>query len=346
MKIYINARFLTQPISGVQRFAIEISKELKKSNLSLVFLAPKNIIHHELAEELGVTVLGNLKGHLWEQIELQTYVLKNNALLISFCNTAPLFIKNQIVTIHDLCFRVHPEWFSKSFAFFYNFLIPQLVRVSKGIITVSNVSKQELIKELNVPEDKITVIYNAVASVFEIVNSFKLSKSESPIPFDYILSVSSHHPRKNFERLVKAFKLIKQDNLKLCIIGNMNKNFNSTELEIEDNVIYLQNISDCELIEYYKHSKLFVFASIYEGFGIPIIEALKVGVPICISDIPVFHEICQESALYFDPYNINDIKDKIIESLSDSSRSNDIDFKRFSWKDGASKILKLINENF
>jgi glycosyltransferase involved in cell wall biosynthesis len=342
--IIINARFLTQPISGVQRFAIEISKELIKSNLQLVFVTPKNIIHHELANELNAKVIGRLTGHLWEQLELQAYVFRNDAFLISFCNTGPLFVRNQIVTIHDLSFRVHPEWFSKSFAFFYNFLIPQLVKNSKGIITVSNVSKQELIKELDVPEDKITVIYNAVASIFDVVKSSNLSKTESPIPFDYILSVSSHHPRKNFERLVKAFKLIKQDNLKLCIIGNMNKNFNSTELESENNVIYLQNISDLELIEYYKHSKLFVFASIYEGFGIPIIEALKVGVPICVSDIPVFHEICQDNISYFDPYNINDIKDKMIQLLNDSKQPNNVDLARFSWKEGAAKITKLINE--
>lgn len=342
MKIYINARFLTQAISGVERFAIEISKELKKSNTSFVFLSPKNIIHHELAEELDVKVLGQLKGHLWEQIELQAFILRKNAFLISFCNTAPLFIKNQIVTIHDLCFRVHPEWFSKKFVFFYNFLIPQLVKISKGVITVSNVSKTELVDLLNVPEDKITVVYNAAASVFNVDNSSY--KSNSPFPYDFILSVSSHHPRKNFQRLVKAFKLIGQENLKLCIIGNMHKNFNSDTLETDNNVIYIENINDEKLLEYYKYAKLFVFASLYEGFGIPLLESLSAGTPICVSDIPVFHEICQESALYFDPYNINDIKNKIIQSLSDSLPSNDIDFKRFSWYDGASKISILIKE--
>jgi glycosyltransferase involved in cell wall biosynthesis len=344
MMIIVNARFLTQPISGVQRFAIEISKELIKNNLPIVFLAPKNIIHHDLAKELNVRVLGRLTGHLWEQLELQTYVLRKDAFLISFCNTAPLFVKNQIVTIHDLCFKIHPEWFSKSFSKFYNFLIPQLVKVSKAIITVSNVSKKELIEELNVPEGKITVIYNAVASIFEENDLSNRVEIKRLIKDDYILTVSSHHPRKNFDRLVKAFKLIEQDNLKLCIVGNMYQNFNSKELVGDDNVLYLQNISDEELIAYYKHARFFVFASVYEGFGIPIIEALKVGTPICVSDIPVFREICQENTLYFDPYDINDINNKMIQLLNNPKKADNIDFTKFSWKDGAAKITRLINE--
>jgi glycosyltransferase involved in cell wall biosynthesis len=237
--IVVNSRFLTQPISGVQRFAIEISKELKKSNLKIVFLAPKNILHHELAEELDVKLLGKLKGHLWEQIELQAYVFKHHAFLISFCNTGPFFVKNQIVTIHDLCFKIHPEWFSKSFSLFYNLLIPQLVKISKAIITVSNVSKNELMLMFNVPEKKIIVIYNAVASIFEEKGMTNIVESERPIIDDYILTVSSHHPRKNFDRLVNAFKNIKYEKLKLCIVGNMYENFNSKELSDVDNVLYL-----------------------------------------------------------------------------------------------------------
>lgn len=341
--IVINARFLTQQITGVQRFAVEISKEIKKSNLPVVFLAPKNIIHQDLAQELDVKVLGKLKGHLWEQLELQAYIFRNNAFLISFCNTAPLFLKNQIVTIHDLAYKVHPDWFSKSFVLIYSFMIPRLVRVSKSVLTVSNVSKKELIDELGVPEKKITVIYNAVASIFK---EKSLSTLESrPINDEYILSVSSHHPRKNFERLVKAFKLIKKDNLKLCIIGNVNGNFNSKKLNAEENIVLLENISDEELVAYYKFANLFVFPSLYEGFGIPIIEALSLNTRVCVSDIPVFREICENSnTVYFNPYDINDIKNKIIESLDDNTVFYPDTLSKFSWKRGAINIIKLIRE--
>lgn len=342
-KVYINARFLTQPISGVQRFAIEISKEIIKKGYPIVFLAPKNILHQELANDLNVKEIGVLKGHLWEQIELQSYVFLKKGFLISFCNTAPLFYKNQIVTVHDLCFRIYPNWFSKSFSMIYNFMIPKICLNAKAIITVSESSKNELYTELGISKEKITVVYNAIASVFNEVEPFN-RKNTSPMKNEYILTVSSHHPRKNFKRLIEAFKLVNKPNLKLCILGKMNNNFGKTKLLEDENIHYLENIDDDELKNYYKFSKLFVFPSVYEGFGIPIIEAMKFGVPVCVSDIPVFHEICKTNAIYFNPLDIEDIKNKIIESLEMPIKTDDVDLSRFNWERGALKIIELSEE--
>lgn len=339
---YINARFLTQQISGVQRFAIEISKELKKSDIPFVFLAPKNILHKEIANELGARTIGFLKGHLWEQVELQSYVFVNKGFLISFCNTAPLFLKKQIVTVHDLCFRMHPEWFSKNFSTFYNFMIPIIVKNSEKVLTVSNVSKKEIMKELGVSDEKISVIYNAVASSF----GRNINDDSKPIiSGKYILSVSSHHPRKNFNRLIKAFKRMNDYDIKLCVIGNRNVNFVSTDLESDQNIIFLQNISDSELVNYYKFAELFVYPSLYEGFGIPIIESLKMGTQVCVSNIPVFNEICCEHAVYFNPYDVEDIKSKILKLLNNKMRFRDEDLPNYSWEEGANKIINLILSN-
>lgn len=343
MMIVINARFLTQKITGVQRFAIEISKELKKTNLSIVFLAPKDIIHYQIADELGVKTLGNLKGHLWEQIELQAFVYYKKAMLISFCNTAPLFLNNQIVTIHDLCFKKHPEWFSKIFVNVYNFMIPRLVKRAMHILTVSETSKVELIQELNVSQRKVSVIYNAVASVFREELSSNISVFEDDE--EYILTVSSHHPRKNFDRLIQGFQLINDDNLKLYIIGDVNKNFTKMNLnnDIKDRVIFLKNISDRQLVHYYRNAKLFVYPSLYEGFGIPIIEAMSQDIPVCVSDIPVFHEVCNNDAVYFDPFNPHDIKDKMMKVLEGNNNAKKINLDRFSWNKGAIKIESIIH---
>lgn len=342
--IVINSRFLTQPVTGVQRFAIELAKELRRANSEIVFLTPKNIIHNDVANELGAKVLGRTTGHLWEQVELYAYVRMKKALLISLCNTGPLFFKNQIVAIHDISYKICPEWFSKRFVFFYNLLIPQLLKVSKAIVTVSNTSKKELIEKLNVPEEKITVVYNALAPVFQKKELEKKFSGKIPIDCHYILSVSSHHPRKNFNRLVNAFKGIEKDDLKLYIIGNVNKDFKLDKKYTSKNIIYLENIADEELVYYYKFAKLFVFPSLYEGFGIPIIEALSQNTKICVSDIPVFREICGENVTYFDPLDENDIKNKILKSL-DNYELFSYNLSRFSWEDGAIKVLKLIKEN-
>lgn len=338
--IYINARFLTQPISGVQRFAIELSKELKKSKIPVEFVTPSNIIHKELAEYLEAKTIGwgLLKGHLWEQIILQFYILRKNKLLISFCNTAPIFVKKQIVTIHDLAFRVKPEWFSKLFSLTYNLMIPLIAKKAKHVLTVSSTSKKEIVEELNLDEEKITVIYNGISSVFleKVENSFIRSKN-------YILTVSSHHPRKNFNNLTQAFKLIEEQDLNLYVIGNFNKHFSGSiqYFEMDNRIIFLENISDKELANYYKNARMFVYPSVYEGFGIPIIEAMSQCLQVCVSNIEVFKEVCGEKAIYFDPYDINDIKAKILQGLNTKLKP-EYNLEKYSWNKSFKKLEKCI----
>lgn len=344
--IVINARFLTQPISGVQRFAIEISKEIKKSGLPVVFVAPKNIIHHDLANELEVNLIGFFEGHLWEQISLQNYVLTNKALLISLCNTGPLFVKNQIITIHDLCFKVHPEWFSRTFSLFYNFLIPRISYNSLHIITVSESSKSEIVTLLKIREEKISVIYNAVAPIFCNVPS-KNSYDSNLFKNKYVLTVSSHHPRKNFKRLIEAFNLIEDEDLYLYIIGNVNKHFENNPINEKSNkrINLLENISDKDLVNFYKNAELFVYPSLYEGFGIPIIEALSQKIPVCVSNIDVFKEVCGEDAVYFEPTSISSIKIAIMNCLKNPNLLNRKEsglLLEYSWKSSAEKLIAII----
>ena len=143
--IIINARFLTQPITGVQRVGIEWSKRLKKLRNDIVFVSPNNILHHELAEELEVEVIGRFKGHVWEQIDLYKYVIsKGGPLLMSFGFTGPVFYNNQIVTIHDLGFKIYPERESFKFRLLYNILVPILIRKAKKILKVSEFSKKQI----------------------------------------------------------------------------------------------------------------------------------------------------------------------------------------------------------
>lgn len=340
--IIINSRFLSQKITGVQRFAIEICKELKKSSLEIEFVSPKNISNSKVADLLEVKKIGFLTGHLWEQITLQAYVKRKKAILISLCNTAPLFLENQIVTIHDLSFRIYPEWNSKMFSLVYNTMIPIIAKNSKHILTVSNTSKDELINELNIPKDKISVVYNAVSPVFIEEESFEKEKDIKHE--DYILTVSSFHPRKNLKRLIEAFLKISDKNLKLYIVGNFDKNFAFNQLslkELDSRIKILTNKNDIELKRMYKNAKLFVYPSLYEGFGIPIIEAMSCGVPVCVSNIKVFKEVCGSNATYFDPKNIEDIREKIILSIV-KPKLMFKDLNKYSWQYSSSVVESVI----
>ena len=116
--IYINARFLTQKVTGVQRYAIEICKLLPKEVLEkkIIFVAPAKAKLNPLFEKFNCVVIGKFEGQLWEQIDLPIFLKKEgNPLLINFVGIGPIWYKNKIMTIYDLAFKHHPEWFSKVF---------------------------------------------------------------------------------------------------------------------------------------------------------------------------------------------------------------------------------------
>ncbi len=157
--VVINARFLTQQITGVQRFAIELSKRIKEFYPGIEFVAPFNIKQKQLAKDLNVKVIGFYSGHLWEQLDLVNYLKsKSNPLLICLANTAPLYYKKKIVAIHDLAWKHLPQSVSKKFYFWYLFMTKRIASSSIHFITVSNFSKKDISKNLGIPKNKITVI--------------------------------------------------------------------------------------------------------------------------------------------------------------------------------------------
>ena len=337
--IYINARFLTQNITGVQRFAIEISKQLHNlDNSNIQFIAPHNIIHNDLAKELGVKIIGSKTGHLWEQIDLPKYLKSiDSPLLLNLANTAPLFYKNKIVTIHDLAFLHHPEWFSKKFTFVYNFIIPKIAKDSKHIFTVSNYVKEDISKSYHIPLNNIRTIYNSYANVF---SNHDLEKE------DYVLSVGSIDPRKNLKSLIDIFQ---DKTIKLVIVGQQNKVFSALKLEdLPNNIVFTGYVDDDELVELYNKAKLFVYPSFFEGFGIPPLEAQACGCPVICSDKTSLPEVGKDSVIYCNPYDKNDITEKIDLVLSDDKLQKELitkgfqNIKRFSWEKSAQEIIKVI----
>ena len=199
--LYINARFLTQDMTGVQRFAEQISQSLSQIRNDLVFLVPDEELKIEVDPSFTIQKVGNMRGHLWEQIELPRY-LKNIGFppLLNLCSTAPLFYKNQIVTHHDITYKRYPKSFSRKFRYVYNSIIPIMLRNSKHVITVSEFSKKEIVKEFNIDKDKISVVYNATGDGFKPGNSYEKG--------EYLLAVSSPNYHKNFIGMLNAFSLL------------------------------------------------------------------------------------------------------------------------------------------
>lgn len=351
--IFVNSRFLTQKISGVQRYAIDISKHLKKLSHELIFISPRNIIHRELADILKAVEYGTLKGHLWEQIELPKYLRENNnPLLINLANTAPISYKNQIITICDLSFLKNPKWFSKKFYFYYKFLIPELIKKSLKIITISKFSKDEIIKFLDVPESKIKVIYCGISE--EFFSSLDASTEISKTKKKYILTVSSLNPRKNLKQLIIAFKRLNLTDCQLIIVGAEYNIFSRNDLKNltgkNRNIIFKGYISDNELRSLYQRAILFVFPSYYEGFGLPPLEAMACGCPVVVSNVASLPEVCGDAAYYVDPYSVESIAEGMYKVLTDEALRQSLiqkgleRAKLFSWERSAKEHLRIFEE--
>jgi glycosyltransferase involved in cell wall biosynthesis len=312
---------------------------------SIIFVSHAGILENDLSAELGTVIVGKLKGTLWEQVDLRRYLILNHKpLLINFCNTGLLFYKRQVVTIHDMSYKVNPKWFSKKFYRWYNFMIPHIAAGSEKIFTVSNSSKNDITGYLNVNPDKVSVIYN---SYYLITNdNFGRVNNEK-----YVLTVSSLNPRKNLDNLIKAFKQIDKK-IRLIIVGLKNNNFGNVVNSnlLDSNIDVKGYVSDSELVSLMKNAEALVYMSFYEGFGLPPLEAMSYGCPVVVSDIAAHREVCGDAALYANPYSVDDIKDKIIEVLDNEKLKNGLivaankNIKRFNWFDSANEVLKNINE--
>lgn len=348
MKICVNARFLTQHMTGVQRYAVEICLELKRMRGDEIeFVSPCGIVQKKYAELLNAQIIGKHKGHVWEQIDLPLYLRKKgNPLLLNLCNTAPLFYRNKIVTVHDVAFMAYPQTFSKSFLYFYKFMIPRIMRTARKVVTVSDFSKDEIVKYYGIEKNKIEVVYSAVSDIFQ--NSIRQNKAASP----YLLAVSSVNHRKNFISVLKAFQVFKEHNKNVClyIVGDVfNSNFqriNIDDYRDDPRIVFLGRISDEELVNYYRNALAFVFPSLYEGFGLPPLEAQICGCPVLVADIPPLHEVIANSGIYCDPNSIHSIAEgmkKVVESgqiLRDKGYDN---VKRFSFKKSSCQINTIID---
>lgn len=348
--IYINARFLTQDVTGVQRFAEQICLELAKLRDDIVLLVPRNIKRSSFSQNVNIKSIGNKSGHYWEQIELPKYLKSiGSPLLINLCSTAPIFYKNQIVTHHDVTYKRYKASFSWKFRALYSVLIPLMLKNSKALITVSEFSKSEILSYFNYDPQKIHIIYNAVGS--EFTNSQASVKEKE----DYLLAVSSPNFHKNFHGMLEAFNILRSKYdipFKLKVIGKSSASFAAqdyTKATDSDDVRFLGRVDDNELISLYQNATAFVFPSFYEGFGIPPLEAQACGCPVISSNKASMPEVLNDSVLYFDPYDNTAMAEAMKRVIVESELRDNLitaglaNVKRFSWSLSAKKVNSIVD---
>ncbi|EKE15350.1 MAG: mannosyltransferase B-like protein, partial [uncultured bacterium] len=293
-----------------------------------------------------------IKGFLWSQIflPLNLYLKKQVDVFFSPAHYTPRFCPiPMVVTIHDLSYFYYPEEFLKKDFYQLKNWTKYSVKKARKIIAVSQTTKNDLIKFYQAPKEKIEVIYNGYN------NSQKLNSDVilKDIPKLYFLYVGTLQPRKNLNTLLDAFCFLLKERqaYRLIIVGKKGWLWQDifakvADLKLNNKVIFMGYLTDNELSFLYKNASIFILPSFYEGFGIPILEAMSFNCPVIASNASSLPEIGGDACLYFNPKNPQELKVKIIELLTNQVLRDELvkkgqnRVKLFSWQRCGEETLK------
>jgi len=302
----------------------------------------------------------NNQNNFWDEInipniledkDIELYHVPQNGIGLPRNKKCPF-----IITLHDVIPYKMPETVSEKYLKIFSEEVPKIISLCDAIITVSEYSKEDIIKAFNYPRDKIYVTYLASEDIYHVINkkeSVTFINNTYSINSPYILYIGGFSPRKNIIGLIEAFsKLITyyKSDIKLVIAGNKGKSYSLyknrvIDLNIEDKVIFPGFIPIEHLPYLYNAAKLFVYPSYYEGFGLPPIEAMACGVPVIASNVTSIPEILEDSAILINPYDIDELCSSMHRTLEDKDLRTTLICKglskatKLSWLDTGKKTL-------
>ena len=355
--LYINGKFLNQNLTGVQRFASNLVLNLdklysdEKPDFDVVLVTPFGASVLELKFIKQIYIGPRMNNNAWEQLYLGAYVFGRP--LLNLSGSSPILnMACNFITIHDAAIYLFPDSYKSIFRYWYKFLYTCHSLFSRNIFTVSNHSADELRKIF--PKKKFTVLYNAAdhfglenESSEEVLGKFNLSIGS------YFLVVASFNPTKNLRNLILAYELYKKNGeIKLVVVGSPNSAIFADSLSTFEkrDVIFTDKVNDSELSALYRNALAFIFPSIHEGFGIPPLEAMICGCPVLASKRSSIPEVCGDAAVYFNPYDPQDIAEKMLHVSTNFKMRDELismgadQVKKFSWLRSAAVLKDSIKE--
>jgi glycosyltransferase involved in cell wall biosynthesis len=348
-KIYINGKFFCQRISGTQRYARELLNQLDRilsteddQEIAIEILVPKQVQSMPRYTNLQVRTVGRMSGTKWEQMELPLYC--QGQTLFTLTGGAPLLHFPNIVTIHDAAVAAAPAGYSVAYRLWHRNVCRRMAKTAERIFTNSNFSKSELVKWYGAAPDKITVTYLG-SDHFSHLEGDASALARFGISGKYVLAVSSHNPNKNLRRVVEAMRHLRSTGPQLVIAGGHDNSVYQKSMKLPDGARVLGYVSDPELKALYENAACFVFPSLYEGFGLPPLEAMSSGCPVVVSRAGSLPELFERVAFFCDPYDPEDIAAAIqraVESLPSAAGELKAFARKFSWATCAGQTLEAI----
>jgi glycosyltransferase involved in cell wall biosynthesis len=378
MKIGIDIRLIGKKRTGDETVIFNLVKNLVKIGSEHEFELFTDTMDvttlEKISLQLGITGKENFKitslfsknRFVWNIWTLPIYLRKNPVDVYHTQYITPWFVPKKIklvTVVHDISFNFFPQFIKFSDLFFLKILIPISLKRADRIVSVSEFTRKEIIDFYKINPKKVVCVYNAIGEEFlsNNVSSKQLMevKNKYKLPERFILYMGTLQPRKNIPQLIEAFAQIKNalSDIELVICGNKQAgNYDwmidrmIAQKKLEKNVIFPGFIEDEDKKNVFGAASVFAFPSLYEGFGIPPLEAMSQNVPVICSDIPSLKEIIQNSALYFDTASLNDFSQKLQRICTDNDLRSKlivsgrlrIDF--FSWEKSANKMLAIYKE--
>ncbi|NMF04830.1 glycosyltransferase family 4 protein [Clostridium beijerinckii] len=369
MKILIDLTSLADNFSGIERYALNISKQIifndKNNEYILIF---KNSIHEkfkifEKYNNIEIRIINGKNKLIFNQVILpyHLYSMKADRYLFLAFPSPILFRKKGIInTVHDLTCYDYPETMKVFPRLYFKFGIRNAVKVSSEILTVSKFSKKRIEDTFGI--NNVNIIYNGVSEVFLASDSKNTdentlwARNKYGLPHKYLMCLCTLEPRKNIELLINAYVELRNENkltLKLVLVGRkgwkIEKLLDDINTKYVNDIIVTGFVDDEDLPLIYKAASCFIFPSLYEGFGIPVIEAMYMNVPVICSNTSSLPEVVNDCGILFENNNKEDLKYKILEFLNKTE--NEISnitklakkrSKEFSWCNEAVKLIKLL----
>ena len=356
MRIGINSRIYQNKNTGIPNYVRNLFQTIigiDKVN-SYVFFQTNN------KKTIGSTRLIKGSNNLLSQILFDLFRVNSLAksekinIFHGPSHILPFFTKNDIsyvLTVHDLAFFIYPQYYSKIFILYYRYILKRSLKNADKIIAVSNNTKADIIKFYMINPDKIEVIYPGIDPLF-----FEPLREERMIKEKYFFSVTTHPKRKNIINVLKALENNLVKGYKYVIAGKIsddqliNLNTIIESFELQNRVVILGFVTDLELKNLYSFAEFFIYPSFYEGFGLPVLEAMICSCPVITSNNSSLIEVMQNKDFLIDPHKTQDIIEKInlIINLKDNEREELIKqnyrfASQFTWEKSAQDVLKIYN---
>jgi glycosyltransferase involved in cell wall biosynthesis len=342
MTLAVNGRFLTQGMTGVQRFAAEVTQAVARAGVPFRLLAPR-----EAPDRLGdlpVQHVGTRSGQGWEQLDLPRAA--GAATLLNLGNTAPLRGGRRFVVIHDAGVFDTPESYALAFRAWYRALHLALPRTGARIVTVSEFSRARLAARLRLAPSRIAVMPEGGEHILRVPADTAVLAKHGLAPRGYALAVGTRAAHKNLGALRDAAALLAARGMTLAVAGAVQAGVFSGAADAAGARL-LGRVTDAELRALYENALCLIFPSRYEGFGIPPLEAMWCGCPVLAARAGAVPEVCGDAALWFDAGGPAAAVTRLLDEpgLADVLRARGRErAQRYAWDAAARRLMEIVRE--